>query len=145
FVVYIVLRQFLGIIQGFPWTNFMEEILAVGTFLRSLFTDLRLFLFPVDLHFDRSQTMFSSVTDPGFLITIFIWVGLLAWLKNGYQKFSVLIQFCIIWFVIEMFPVSQIVTGIGVGIGVISCADHFLYLASIPIFIILAQIVRILW
>jgi hypothetical protein len=101
--------------------------------------DAWLFVFPVGLHFDRSQSMFRSLSEPLFLLTIVMGAALVyvAWIKR--QQISAWMWFLMGWFALEMLPVSQIVTTIGVGPGVISCADHFLYLASIPVLIGMVQ------
>jgi tetratricopeptide (TPR) repeat protein len=46
--------------------------------------------------------------------------------------------FFLSWFCIELFPVSQIVTTIGVSPGYISAAEHFLYMPSVGIFALIA-------
>lgn len=140
---YLILRFCLGMTQTFSWNNATQYILGFVTFLRSIMTDLRLFVLPVDLHFDRSQPMFLSLTDPAFLTTIFVWTVLIVWLWQGRRQVKTFVWFCLFWFFLELLPVSQIVTSIGVAPGIISTADHFLYLASIPVFILLAQATRL--
>jgi hypothetical protein len=100
-------------------------------------THLRLFIAPIDLYFDRSQPMFKSIQEPRLIITLLFW-GLIAvnlWINR--QKIHHMVWLLIGWFFLEMLPVSQLVTTIGVGPGVISSAEHFLYLASIPVFIMM--------
>ena len=139
---YILLRYYLGMTETFAWRNLGEHILGIVTFLRSLITDLRLFVFPVDLYFDRSQRLFLSFSDLEFSMTIFIWTVVLLWLLISRRYIQSIGWFSLSWLSLELLPVSQIVTTIGVSPGVISCANHFLYLASIPIFIILIEVTK---
>ncbi|MBI3602063.1 MAG: glycosyltransferase family 39 protein [Candidatus Omnitrophica bacterium] len=138
-VFYLLLRHSLGITQMFSWRNATEHILGLVTFLRSVMSDLRLFLFPVDLHFDRSQPLFLSFSDAGFLTTVFGWIIAMVWMVLSRRHITTLVWFCLAWFALELFPVSQMITTIGVSPGVISSADHFLYLASLPVFILLIK------
>ena len=43
------------------------------TFLRSVITDLRLFVFPVDLHYDRSLPFMMSLREPQAMAACFFW------------------------------------------------------------------------
>lgn len=142
---YLVLRVYLGLTQTFSWNNVTQGILGFVTFLRSILTDLRLFVFPVDLHFDRSQPMFLSFTNFEFLTTIFMWTVFIVCLWQSRRHISTSVWFCLLWFSCGLLPVSQIVTSIGVAPGVISTADHFLYLASVPIFILSIEGLKTLW
>jgi hypothetical protein len=144
-IIYILFRLHLGITQTLPWSNASERILGFVTFLYSLLTDARLLIVPLGLHFDRSQVMFMSYEEGMFLVTVFVWILVIGALWINRQKISAFKWFLVIWLALEMLPVSQIVTTIGVAPGVISCADHFLYMASIPVFIILVDAVKKLW
>jgi protein O-mannosyl-transferase len=129
---YLSLRQYFGI------TNIHQtgqaQILTLGfvTFLRSVITDLRLFIFPVDLHYDRCLPLLVSFKQPMAWGTCLIWGAVLAIFVFYYRKIHPFILFLMTWFCIELLPVSQLVASIGVGVGRISTADHFLYLACIP-------------
>lgn len=138
--VYLVLRHYLDITQTLPWRNISECLLGFATFLRSILTDIQLFLFPVGLHFDRSQRVFLSVHEAEFLMTMFIWAVLIVWLLAGRKHIKPLIWFCMGWIALELLPVSQLVTSLGVSPGRISSADHFLYMASVPLFIIVIHV-----
>src|SRR5262249_15913961 len=138
---YLIWRHHLHMVQLYAWPNFTEHCLGVATFLRSVLTHLRLLILPIGLHFDRSQRLFLSFTDVEFLMTMFIWVVLLTWLCICRRKIEPLIWFCIIWVALELLPISQLLTSIGVSPGMISSADHFLYLVSVPVFIIFVKIV----
>ena len=52
---YVLLRQHFGITNVHQTSQPGILILGFVTFLRSVITDLRLFVFPVDLHYDRSH------------------------------------------------------------------------------------------
>ncbi len=134
---YAYLRRSLEITELFPWPSAQDSLLGFLTFLRGVLTYVRLFVFPMDLHFDRSRPVFTSFFDPELLGTVlFYWVLIALVLK--YQKhLGRLILFCAGWFSIELFPVSQIISVIGTQPGSISLAEHFLYSASVGIFIIM--------
>ncbi len=136
---YVALRHYLGITEFFPWRNLNEHILGILTFARSVITDLRLLILPVDLHFDRSREMFRSINDAGALMTIFVWVTALCWLGVARTKLTSMHWLCLAWFALCLLPVSQIVTTIGVQPGVLSTAEHFLYVACVPVFIVVVD------
>ncbi len=134
-VGYLALRHYMGITKMFHADDPATLLLGFVTFLRSVITDLRLFLFPVDLHFDRCLPFFTSFTYPPAILAITFWMVVLAALFSFRQRISSFVFFLIFWFALELLPVSQLVAGIGVGDGRVSTAEHFLYLASIPVFI----------
>ena len=130
---YILLREYLGMTNIHQSTQPLVYILGFVTFLRSVITDLRLFLLPVDMHYDRCLSYMLSFKESqawgtclfwGFAITIFV---------LNFRKIHPFALFLMLWFSIELLPVSQLVASIGVGAGRISTADHFLYLACIPV------------
>ena len=133
--VYLFLRELFGIILVHQTISPLVWILGFVTFLRSLITDLRLFILPVDLHYDRSLPFMLSFKDPQALGTCLFWAGALVIFIFSYRKIHPFILFLMFWFFIELSPVSQLVASIGVGAGHISTAEHFLYLAGIPVFI----------
>jgi tetratricopeptide (TPR) repeat protein len=116
--------------HGRPWA----VVLGFVTFLRSVITDLRLFLLPIDLHYDRSLPFMLSLKEPQAVGTCIFWVVAASALALGYRRIPPLILFLAGWFFIELLPVSQLVASIGVGEGHISTAEHFLYLAAVPVF-----------
>ena len=132
-IVYLSLRQCFGITNVHHTAQWQVLILGFVTFLRSLVTDLRLFVLPVDLHYDRSLMFMVSLSQPQALGTCFFWAAVLISFIFCYKKINSFVLFLILWFFIELFPVSQIVASIGVGTGFISTAEHFLYLACIPV------------
>ena len=132
---YLLLRQYFGITHV-PQTG-QPDVLVLGfvTFLRSVITDLRLFVFPVDLHYDRCLPFMMSLIQPQALATCFFWAVFLVILVLYHRRIRPFILFLILWFFIELLPVSQLVTSIGVGAGHVSTAEHFLYLACISVLI----------
>ena len=136
---YFAIRHALGIVKMFVWPTFLGMVLGFTSFLNGVLIYIRLFFFPIDLHFDRAKWVYHGLTDPGFWLTIvaYIIAGSLIW--RLWRRWSVLSQFCLIWFFIELFPVSQIVTSIGVYPGAISLAEHFVYVASVPALILIVR------
>ncbi len=132
---YLFLRQYFGITNVHQTSQPIILILGFVSFLRSVITDLRLFIFPVDLHYDRCLPFMQSLKEPQALGTCFCWVTVLIIFVFCYRKIKPFILFLIAWFAFELLPVSQLVASIGVGVGRISTAEHFLYLACIPVFI----------
>ncbi len=132
---YILLRHTVGITKLYHTDNLYYLMLGFVTFLRSVITDLRLFVLPVDMHFDRCLPFFMSFTYPPAIFAICFWtlvaIGLFGWRR----KIPSFIFFLVFWFGLELLPVSQLVAGIGVGTGHVSTAEHFLYVACIPVFV----------
>ncbi len=144
-ILYLCLRSILGLTHPFLWENVSQIILAFGTFLRSLLTDLRLLVLPIDLYFDRSQRLFLSFQDSQLWLTIVAWGVMLGILWAKRRRISPMHWFLIGWFALEMLPVSQIIHAIGVAPGIISSANHFLYLAAIPLFILAISVLKNFW
>ena len=132
-VGYLFLREYFGITKVHPAARPDILILGFVTFLRSVITDLRLFIFPVDLHYDSSLPFMLSLKEPQAIGTCLFWAIALMVLIFSYRKIHAFYLFLITWFFIELFPVSQLVASIGVGLGHISTAEHFLYVACIPV------------
>jgi len=136
-VGYVGLRHALGIVEVYTWRSFPEMVLGFSTFLRACLTFARLFIFPVDTHFDRSQRLFSEWTDPAlWAVWVLVGVGVYAWFHWG-KKRPAVVTFFTAWVVLELFPVSQVLATIGVQPGYISTAEHFLYLPSVGILALL--------
>jgi len=132
---YVFLRHYFGITEFHQAGQPRVFMMGFVTFLRSVITDLRLFLFPVDLHYDRCLPLMMSLRQPQALATCFFWAMALAVLVFYYRKIEPFVLFLILWFCLELLPVSQLVVTIKVGEGHISTAEHFLYLACVPVFI----------
>ncbi|MBF0485921.1 MAG: tetratricopeptide repeat protein [Candidatus Omnitrophica bacterium] len=137
---YLGLRHIMGIAQIYPWPNKTLMLLGVTTFLKGVFIYVRLFFLPLGLHFDRGLVMFKSVGEWQFWLTLLAWGLLAGGLWKNRKEFSDLTIFCLLWFAIELFPVSQVMTSIGVSPGKISLAEHFLYVASVPALIVMVRL-----
>ena len=135
--VYVVFRRTLGVMETFPWRSLHEHVLGFATFLSAVLTYLRLLIWPAGLHFDRAQAMFLNFSAPGLLSTLIAFLALGGVVIKFRKKIPGYVFFFASWFFIELFPVSQIITTIGVGPGYISTAEHFLYMPSIGIFILI--------
>jgi len=61
---YLLLRQYFGITNIHQTDKPGVLILGFVTFLRSVITDFRLFVFPVDLHYDRCLPFMLSMGQP---------------------------------------------------------------------------------
>lgn len=72
-------------------------------------------------------------------MTIFVWMVAIGWLGVSIRKLGSIHWVMLAWFILQMLPVSQIVTTIGVQPGSISIAEHFLYMASVPVFMVMAM------
>jgi tetratricopeptide (TPR) repeat protein len=137
-LIYMVIRRWLGIMQTYPWRSPGEFTLGFLTFLRACLTFLRLFILPVDLHFDRAQKMFSTFAEPALWGTVMVVAALVLLFLRSHRRMAGTTVFFMSWFCIELLPVSQIVTTIGVSPGYISVAEHFLYMPAIGVFALIA-------
>jgi protein O-mannosyl-transferase len=135
--IYIVFRQTLGITDVYHWEDAGGLFLGFSSFLRGVITYLRLFIFPVGLYFDRMQILFLE-WNAEIILTWIAFLSLTGCLWINRRQLSSLFVFCLLWFALELFPVSQIISAIGVSPGYISLAEHFLYTASIGMFIALS-------
>jgi len=135
---YLLLRRALGIVNIFFITSLKHSALCFFTFLRSLLTHIRCFVYPHDLHFDRSMAVYTSFADARLWLTFFIFVMAVAVLIHQRGKLSPAAKFFVAWFFLDLFPVSQVLVSIGTQLGRISTAEHFLYSASVGIFTLAA-------
>lgn len=136
---YFAIRHAMGIVKMFVWSTPYDMFLGVLSFLNGVLIYMRLFFLPLDLRFDRAQWVYGSPTEPGLWLTVAAYAMLGYCLLRLRHRLAPLAVFCIAWFFIELFPVSQIVTSIGVYPGAISLAEHFLYVASVPFLIMIVQ------
>ncbi|NTV29951.1 MAG: tetratricopeptide repeat protein [Candidatus Omnitrophica bacterium] len=134
---YLALRHALGISQMFPWPSKTTMVLGLVTFLKGILIYFRIFLLPIGLHFDRGLLIFKVFHAPGLWLTLVAWALLAAAVWRFRRRLAGLPLFCLAWFFVELLPVSQIVTTIGVYPGAISLAEHFVYVASVPAFVLL--------
>lgn len=142
---FILLRRQLGITELFGWGSLEALMFGVLTFARGVITYLRLFVFPSDLYFDRSLKVFTAFTDPQAIGAILFWLASLCLFLKNFRKIDGKVNFLVLWFLVELAPVSQIVTSLGVQPGFISLAEHFLYVPSIAMLTILVIGAQHLW
>jgi len=129
-VIYILIRQKLGITKVYYWPSFYEGALGVGTFLNICFHYFKILLLPYDLYYDHSTVLFQNFKDPMLLLTAFIWGVILFVIIGNRKKINSQSWFLISWIVINFIAVSQVVP-IRTSATHVSSADHFLYLPSI--------------
>lgn len=137
---YLFVHHLMRISLPFPWPSWGLMLLGVTTFLRGVFTYIRLILFPVNLYFDRARLIYESFQAPGVWLTLGVYLGLLVLFIKNIRRIPKLAVFCGVWFWLELFPVSQVLTSIGAYPLAISLAEHFMYLASVPVFILLVMV-----
>ncbi|MBF0595170.1 MAG: tetratricopeptide repeat protein, partial [Candidatus Omnitrophica bacterium] len=134
---YMGLRHLMHITVPFPWPSWGMMALGVTTFLRGVLTYLRLIVLPLDLYFDRARPVFMTFKNPELLMTLAVYAVMLGVFFRYVRRLPLLAIFCVLWFWVELFPVSQIITSIGTYPGAIALGEHFMYLACIPVFILL--------
>ncbi len=135
--IYIFVRKILGFTSTYPWDDTAQLSLGFVSFLSSVLIHLWSFVYPFDLHFDRSFAVYKTAIDPGVIMTLIIYAGIFTLIVQCYKRIEPVVLFALFWFFVELFPVAQVVTTIGVQPGVISTADHFLYVPSVAVFILL--------
>src|SRR6185503_3442252 len=121
---YLIIRRILGMTSLFYPRTIVESLLGFLTFLRSVITHLRLFLFPVDLHFDRSSALYTSFLNPELIATVILFGVLGIWIFRIYRRLPLPIIFFSLWFFIVLIPVSQVLVSFGTQAGRISTAEH---------------------
>ncbi len=140
--IYLLLRHLLEITKLFFWRNSLEVLLGFLTFLRSVITHLWLLFFPIDLMFDRSRALFTTLFNTEVLLTIlFFGICLFVFLRLR-KTISPEGLFFMTWFWIELIPVSQIIVTIGIQPGYISTAEHFLYTPSLGVFVLIVLFLK---
>lgn len=130
-VVYVLWREHLGITKFFHWRNVPENVLGFLTFLRSVITDIRIFFWPSDLHFDRMAKLIPRFGDPQAVFVYVFFAAVFAALLIFRRRIPPIIQFFLFWFAVELLPVSQLWVSVGVQPGAISTAEHFLYVPAV--------------
>lgn len=126
---YFLLRKLLGITSVSFWPSL--ELLALGvlTFLSSMLIYLRVFIFPIDLYFDRATMYYTNFADWGLWLTLAA-IVIFSWVTGRYHaRWSRRIKFMLFWFVVSLLPVSQLVP-LPAHIGYAATADHFYYVPS---------------
>jgi len=132
--IYFLMRQFLGIVSLFQERTLGEIALGFMTFLRALITHLRLFIFPVDLHFDRTRMLFSDFQNLELYLTAAFFITFMVIVFLARQRIPKQALFFLSWFFIILIPVSQIPVALLIQPGFITTGEHHLYIPSIGIF-----------
>lgn len=140
----VVLRQVLGISNLAHWGHWSGHFVGFVTFFKGLGGYIQSLIFPFDLRFSRSIpyiTSFSSVLWG--TIGIWIFAGTVFWYCRN--RFTKLIWFALGFVVLELLPVSQIVLPIMNQPKVAAMSEHFLYMTSIPLFLLLVLLWRFIY
>lgn len=101
------------------------------TFLRSLPVYIRIIIAPFDLHMERTMAISRSFLSTGAVLTL-IGLAIALWLVWISYKRNRIVSFAILWFFINLLPVSNIIP-INSFI-----AEHWIYASSIGIFFLMS-------
>jgi len=140
--VYVLIRHYLGIMEIHFGRAADNVFLEFTTFLNGCLTYLRLFLFPVDLYFDRAKAVYTDYTQLPVILTWLTYAMITVLLVRYRRYASKYVYFFIAWFGIFLFPVSQLITSIGMQEGRIALSEHFLYGASAGIIVLMVMVAR---
>lgn len=99
------------------------------TFLKSIIVYLKIIFYPVNLHMERRIDIVRSLFNP-YILIFFIVCIVLVYLTAKYKNKKHLILFGILWFITMLIPQSSLIFPF-------ILAEHFLYLPSIGVFLIL--------
>ena len=109
------------------------------TFLRSVMTYFELLVYPHDLHMERTIAITKNIFDLqaiGALLAVAA-VGYAAYI--AYKKDNRVVSFALVWFFVNLLPVSNLVPINSF------MAEHWLYMASVGIFLIVGVTVSALY
>jgi tetratricopeptide (TPR) repeat protein len=119
--------------------NKIPFVLRILTFFRTIVTYFSLLIMPVDLHMERTISITRNVFEPSALFALLL-VSAIFWaIYWTYKKNLRLISFSIVWFFVFLLPVSNIVPINSF------LAEHWIYMASVGIFLILGSFVSFVW
>jgi len=93
---------------------------------------------PVGLYFDRSREVFSAFLNLELGLTLGVYAFLFFIVFRLRKKIPKNIYFFLSWFFISLLPVSQLFAFLAIQRGYITTAEHFLYIPSIGIFVMIA-------
>jgi len=138
-LIYIAARKILGIISIPYGFTLGDTLLGVATFLTSVFSYLRIFIFPADLYSERIFILQESFLSPFVLATLaLLGAGLFVLIKLR-KHIKKEIIFFLSFIVLTLFPVSQIVP-LRLQPGYIFFPDHFWYVPSVGVFALLVTL-----
>ena len=130
---YLLLRKVLGITNVVFWPSVQYLFFGVLTFVSSVLVYLRIFIFPVDLHFDRTTAYFTSFADSGVWLTLAA-IVIFGWMAGRFHRqWSRRAKFLLFWFGITLLPVAQLIPLLAHS-GYAATADHFFYIPSAGLF-----------
>lgn len=130
---YLLLRKILGITNVVFWPSVQYLVFGVLTFASSVLVYLRVFIFPVDLHFDRTTAYFTSLADFGVWLTLAA-IVIFGWMAGRFHRqWSRRAKFLLFWFGITLLPVAQLIP-LPAHAGYAATADHFFYIPSAGLF-----------
>ena len=130
---YFLLRKFLGMTNVAFWPSLEQLFFGVLTFVSSVLVYLRVFLLPVDLHFDRTTAYFTNFADWSVWLTLAA-IVIFGWMAGHYHRqWSHRAKFLLFWFGATLVPVSQLVP-LPAHPGYAATADHFYYIPSAGLF-----------
>ena len=119
-----------------PWVkaSFYSKstLMRFLTLFKGIVVYLGLIFMPLNLHMERFITAVGSFLNPHVLLFIFVTAATIFILKKLQLKHKTLIIFGLLWFMVFLIPQSNFFF-------TIVSAEHFLYLPSLGIFIILAS------
>jgi len=138
---YLLLRKVLGITNVVFWPSVQSLVFGVLTFLSSVLVYLRIFILPVDLHFDRTTAYFTSFADWGVWLTLAAVVIFGSMAGHYHRQWSRRAKFLLFWFGITLLPVAQLIP-LPAHAGYAATADHFFYIPSAGLFAFLVLAAR---
>jgi tetratricopeptide (TPR) repeat protein len=119
--------------------NKIPFVLRILTFFRTIVTYFSLLIMPVDLHMERTISITRNVFEPSALFALLLVLAIFWAIYWTYKKNLRLISFSIVWFFVFLLPVSNIVPINSF------LAEHWIYMASVGIFLILGSFVSFVW
>ena len=138
---YFLLRKVLGVTNVAVWPSPQYLFFGVLTFLSSVLVYLRIFILPVDLHFDRTTAYFTSFADWGVWLTLAA-IVIFGWMAGHYHRqWSRRAKFLLFWFGVTLLPVAQLFP-LPAHAGYAATADHFFYVPAAGLFAFFVLAVR---
>jgi tetratricopeptide (TPR) repeat protein len=128
-------RQWIGITNIPRWDSLRHFALGHLTFIRGFLTYLRLLIFPVGLHFDRSIRYFHTFQNIELIATGCLYLLTLVSLGVYRRRIPRKVFFFISWVVLTLLPVAQLIP-LSARNGYASLAEHFLYIPSVGLFVL---------
>ena len=138
-LVYLTFRRTLNLKDHLYWPSLKQAGLGIASAFHGILVYIKLLFIPLGLYFDRTQEIYQTLLCPQLIMTLLISAALTATLCKTYKRIPGIFLFLLIWFFIELLPVSGIAAAVIVYPGGISMAEHFMYVASVPAFILMVK------